>query len=87
MPVLKKSGDWAVVAAIYRDYDAAANRARTIAQQWRRTNVEVFPPEGQGRRYMVVLASGLSRDDAERVQRQAQSAGLPRDTYVTRLSQ
>lgn len=79
------SGDWAVVAAIYRDFEAASRRASQLKKGWRGTEPSVFPPEGRGRKYMVVLASGLSRDEAERVQRDARSSGMPRDSYVTRL--
>jgi hypothetical protein len=77
---------WAVVAAIYRDFDAAERRAQAIHQKWRQFNPTVFPPKGQGRKYMVVLGSGMSKDQADRLRRQATSAGLPRDTYVTKLT-
>jgi len=77
--------DWAVVAAIYRTYDAAEHRAKSLSGKWRQGELKVYPAEGTGTQYMVLVASGLTKDQAERVQRQAKSAGLPGDTYVTRL--
>jgi hypothetical protein len=76
--------DWAVVAAIYNDYEAAARRARDIAagSAFRAT---VYPPRGQGGRYMVVLASGMTQGKAMQLRERAISGGLPGDTYVTRL--
>jgi hypothetical protein len=76
--------DWAVVAAIYKEYEAADRRARNIAggSEFRAT---VHPPKGQGGRYMVVLASGLTQGKANQVRERAISGGLPGDTYVTRL--
>jgi hypothetical protein len=76
--------DWAVVAAIYNEYEAAERRARNIAagSAFRAT---VHPPKGQGGRYMVVLASGMTQGKAMQVRDRAISGGLPGDTYVTRL--
>lgn len=77
--------DWAVVSAIYRDYEAAERRARSFASQWRSTKPKVFPPRGEGAKYMVVLGSGLTLPAAERLRDEARDAGLPEDTYVTRI--
>jgi serine/threonine protein kinase len=77
---------WAVVAAIYRDFDAAERRAQAIHRKWPQFKATVFPPKGEGRKYMVVLGSGMSKEQADRLRRQATSAGLPRDTYVTKLT-
>lgn len=79
------SGDWAVIAAIYRDYDAAERRARAMASDWDHGTPSVFPQRGQGRQYMVVLASGITAREAERIRELARESGLPRDTYVTKL--
>jgi hypothetical protein len=81
-----EAGGWAVVAAIYRDFESAERRAQAIQQRWGQFHATVFPAKGQGRKYMVVLGSGLSKEDADRLRRQATSAGLPRDTYVTKLT-
>ena len=77
---------WAVVAAIYRDYDAAERRARTMGSRFSEFKPSVFPPKGEGKRYLVVLGSGLSKGEADTLRSRATRAGLPRDTYVTKLS-
>lgn len=90
MPVTKSTtqssaADWAVVAAIYRNYDAAEARAHSLASKWKQGELKVYPAKGEGNQYMVVVASGLGKDQAEKIQRQAKAAGLPQDTYVTKL--
>jgi hypothetical protein len=81
----RNAADWAVVAAIYRNYDAAENRARSLASKWHHGELQVYPTKGNGSQYMVVVASGLAKAQAEKIQQQAKAAGLPRDTYVTKL--
>ena len=79
-------GNWVVVAAIYRDYALAAKRAEQIAQQEKRLQLEVYPPEGQGgHRYMVLLGRSETRKEAERILARARAAGMPSDTYLTKL--
>jgi outer membrane biosynthesis protein TonB len=79
------AGDWAVVAAIYREHEAAEKRAAAMRKRWGQFEPRVIPPKGQGRRYMVILGSGMSKDGAEQVLRRARAAGMPRDTYVTKV--
>jgi len=81
-----RSGEnrWAVVAAIYRNHAAATKRAKEIRAR-SKFETEVLPPEGKGSRYMVVLASGLTRSAAETTLKRARAAGLPHDSYVTKL--
>jgi hypothetical protein len=76
--------DWAVVMAIYKDYDAAQRRASNIAQGTA-FKASVYPPDGGASKYMVVLESGLTYGKAKTVRDRAVSGGLPADTYVTRL--
>lgn len=78
-------GQWGVVAAIYRDYDAAARRAEKLSAQWKGAKPVIHPPRGKGKRYLVVLGSGMTQEQAERLRAAAQTAGMPRDSYVTRL--
>jgi hypothetical protein len=80
-----QEGRWAVVGAIYNSYQGAARRAERIAERARAFRPEVFPAEGQGRRYMVVLGYADSRRDAEQLRAKAVGAGLPSDAYVTRI--
>lgn len=84
-PPKVRGGDWSVVAAIYRDYDAAHRRAASIAKSWKSATPSVYPAERNARKYMVVLGSGLSREEAERLRAAALAAGMPPDSYVTRL--
>jgi eukaryotic-like serine/threonine-protein kinase len=76
---------WAVVAAVYNSYDAAERRARSLSSRWDGGALQVYPERGKGSRYMVVVASGLTQREAERVREKARRSGLPRDSYVTRL--
>jgi hypothetical protein len=77
--------NWAVVAAIYKDYEAAERRAQSMAAN-AKFKPSVFPEKGQGDKYMVVLGTGLTRTKAEELRLQATGAGLPTDTYVTKLN-
>jgi hypothetical protein len=74
--------NWAVVAAIYNRYEAAEQRARNVNG----FHATVFPSKGEGSKYMVLLGSGLSYANARTLRDQATAAGLPPDTYVTKLS-
>jgi hypothetical protein len=73
------------VAAAYREFEAAERRASELGKRWGSPAPTVHPPEGQGRKYLVVLGSGLSKDEAERLRVKAATSGMPRDTYVTKL--
>jgi hypothetical protein len=78
-------GEWAVIAATYRNYGGAQKRAEAIREKFADCACTVHPPEGQGQYYYVVVASGLSKDGAEQMRRRAVSSGGPRDAYVTRM--
>jgi hypothetical protein len=77
---------WAVVAAIYRDYDAAERRVNSLMKS-SKFQPTVFPSKGEGSKYMVVLGSGLTRAKAEETRERAIAEGMPADTYVTKLGQ
>lgn len=78
----KPVAGWAVIAATYGRENDAMRRAQKLSEEWKRTKIEVVRAK---RHYLVVLASGLSRDEANRMLRQARSSGMPRATYVTKL--
>jgi hypothetical protein len=81
-----QTGNWVVVAAIYKDHALAEKRAEQIAQKWKQWKPEVYPPAGQGgRRYMVLLGRAESRKEAERILARARSSRMPSDTYLTKL--
>jgi len=77
--------DWSVIAATLNDWDAADRRARSLRAQWEQCDCKVYPPRGQGGKYFVLLGSGLGRNDADRLRDTATAAGMPPDTYVTKL--
>ena len=66
-----RSNPWAVVAATYAYHDAAERRAEQIHQRWPQLQPHVFPVEGKGKNYFVVLRSGLTRDQADQLRRTA----------------
>jgi len=78
-------GDWAVVAATYSSYSAAEHRAQSLVKQSPRLHAQVYPKGGDGNRFYVLLGSGMTRDEAERVRDSARHSGAPGDTYVTKL--
>jgi len=80
-----KGTDWSVVAATLNDWDAADRRAQSLRSQWRQCDCKVYPPRGQGEKYFVVLGMDLGRNDADRLRDAATAAGMPPDTYVTKL--
>jgi hypothetical protein len=81
---LVRSG-WAVIAAAYRNYDSAQGRAQQLAKRSPRLHPHVYPPAGRGKLYYVVLGSGMTQKEAERLRHTARQAGAPADTYVTKL--
>lgn len=77
--------DWAVIAATYNSFGAAAKRASSLRTQFADCACSVYPRDGEGQRYYVIVASGVPQDAAQRHRDQALAAGLPADTYVTKL--
>jgi hypothetical protein len=76
---------WGVIAAAYNDYDAAARRAARLGSRWKHGSLSVFPAKGQGSRYFVLVGLAASPAEAESLLARARAAGMPSDTYVTRL--
>jgi hypothetical protein len=84
-PQVNPAAEWAVVAAIYNDFDAAEQRATSMRKRWPKFTAQVYPGKGEARRYMIVLGRGLNKNDADRLRDQARQSGMPDDTYVTKL--
>jgi hypothetical protein len=78
-------GSWAVIAATYGSYNSAQKRADRIHQRSPKLNPRVYPDEGQGRRYYILLGSGMSQSEAENLLRTARRLGAPGDSYATKL--
>ena len=81
-----ESGDWAVIAATYKSFSAAQRRARTLNAAYPECACSVYPRENEGANYYVVVGSNLSRSAADSARERAVEAGLPADTYVTKLN-
>lgn len=84
-----QSTDWSVIAATHNSREAAGRHARNLKALWSECECRVYPPEGEPGpgRFFVLLGKGLSRTDADRLRDRATGAGLPPDTYVTKLIQ
>lgn len=85
--VSEAKGSWAVIAATYSSFNAAEKRAAALRNMSSRLHPHVFPRDGEGRRYYVVLGSSLTQDAAHRLRALATSLGAPKDTYVTKLDE
>lgn len=79
------STDWAVIAATYKSFTAAQNRARQLKAVYGDCSCSVYPAEGMGNNYYVVVGGRLTREAADARRGRAVDAGLPVDTYVTKL--
>lgn len=81
----EQSGSWYVVAATYTRKADAEKRAQSITKKWPRFKPEVYSPPDAGY-YLVLLGADLSQKAAAGVKQRAIAAGMPRDTYIKRLS-
>jgi hypothetical protein len=80
-------GAWRVVAYTYGAFRDADHKVRRINEKWPAFRAEVFTPKGRRQGpYYVALGGRMARLDAERLQRTARAAGLPRDTFVRNFS-
>lgn len=82
-----RTGHWAVIAATYATFEGAEKLVHKIEERAPSLHPHVFPPAGQGKHYFVVLGSGLTQREAERLRRDATSQGAPHDSYVTKLDE
>jgi hypothetical protein len=79
---------WRVVAYTYSTHRDAEKRARTINARHPAFHAEVFAPRGKDRSpYLVALGGRMTREEAARLQKQAKSKGLPRDTFIRNYSE
>jgi hypothetical protein len=80
-----KATDWAVIAATYYSWESAQRRADSLKSRWQECECTVYPPQGEGTRYYVLIGEGLKRNEADRLRDRGTAAGLPPDTYVSKL--
>jgi serine/threonine protein kinase len=86
-PAADAKESWAVIAATYNNFSAAEKRAAALRELSPRLHAHVFPREGAGKRYYVVLGSNLTQDAAQKLRELATSLGAPKDSYVTKLDE
>jgi hypothetical protein len=77
--------EWAVIAATYNAFGAASKRAASLRSQFTDCSCSVYPAEGKGAKYYVLVGAGLTRNAADDFRSKAVAAGLPADTYVTKI--
>ena len=79
-------GGWSVIAATYRNFDAAQRRANRLKAAYSGCVCSVYPDKGDGANYYVIVGSNMSRAAADQMRTRAVRSGLPRDSYVTKLA-
>jgi serine/threonine protein kinase len=77
---------WRVIAYTYNGRTNAEKKARSLTAKHPAWRPEVFAPKGDRPPYLVSLGGRMTLAEAERIQRDARSKGLPRDTFVRNYS-
>jgi serine/threonine protein kinase len=77
---------WRVVAYTYNRRQQAESKAKSLNERRSAWKAEVFSPKGDRAPYFVSLGGRMTLAEAERVQKDARSKGLPRDTFVRNFS-
>jgi hypothetical protein len=80
------ASDWGIIAATYNAFNPAAKRARSLRSQFPDCSCSVFPREGEGLKYYVLVGSGMTSEVAEALRNRAVAAGLPHHAYVTKIA-
>ncbi len=86
-PIDRKGSGWSVIVAAYGSREAAEKRMREMTKKWPKFGIGVFESHAEKTAYLVVLGQGLSEDQAEALRKRAVGSGLPRDTYIKRVTQ
>jgi hypothetical protein len=79
-------GSWSVIVAAYGAMPAAEKRAHSIAAKWPAFHVSVIERQREKAHYLVILGEHLSEDEAKTLKSRAVRSGLPRDTYIKKLT-
>jgi hypothetical protein len=80
----RKGTGWSVIAATYNSRELAERRAQAMTRRW-----PAFRPgvsQSGNSHFVVVLGENLSQDQAAALLKRAVSAGLPRDTFISRTN-
>ncbi|MEK6697444.1 MAG: hypothetical protein AABZ10_00175 [Nitrospirota bacterium] len=73
---------WFVISGYHEKYAAAAKQAEAINKKAPGLGAEVYAPYGQGKLFSVVIGANLTREEADRLKKEAVKKGLPKDTVV-----
>ena len=74
--------NWRVVVYEYANRPAAEKEARLLNAKHPAWHVEIFTPQTNRRVYLVAIGGWMTRNEAERVRKEALAKGLPRDTFI-----
>jgi hypothetical protein len=77
---------WRVVAFTYNRREQAEHKAKALNEKHSSWRAEVFSPKGDRAPYFVSLGGRMTLTEAEQVQKDARSKGLPKDTFVRNFS-
>jgi hypothetical protein len=64
----------------------ADKKARSLNEKHPAWHAEVFSPKGNRAPYFVSLGGRMTLPEAEKLQREARSKGMPKDTFVRNFS-
>jgi hypothetical protein len=82
-PAVSRPGAiWRVVVYTFNSRGAAEKKARSINEKRAAWRADVFAPRGDRAPFYVSLGGRMTLPEAERLQKEARSKGLPRDTFV-----
>ncbi len=82
----RRQNGWSVIVAAYSSREAAAKRMRSLAAKFPGFHASLIEHPSERAHYLIVLGENLSEDAAESLRQRAVKAGLPRDTYIKKLT-
>ncbi|HWF09191.1 MAG TPA: protein kinase [Bryobacteraceae bacterium] len=82
----RRASGWSVIVAAYGTRAPAEKRLRSLESKWARFQWSLLEQRAEKTYYLVVIGHDLGEDAAEALRKRAIQAGLPRDTYIKRVS-
>jgi len=82
----RKADGWWVIVGAYNSREAAEKRVSQMSKRWPNFHIALSEPKSEKTRYVITLGENLSADQAEALRKRAVAAGLPRDTYIKRIT-
>jgi hypothetical protein len=77
---------WRVIAFTYNAKSHAEKKVKAINEKHPGFRAQVFTPKGDRAPYFISLGGRMTLAEAERLQKDARSKGLPKDTFVRNFS-